>query len=307
MNAEQLQEFRKIRQWLFERCPENWEPQVGFADVTKRALGWFPGRRALSPGYQKKCERGAKFAGCTQVAFPVGTQTYKPEDLCYLCWLGIDIDAKNQTSPDWENKLFNLVVNSFWSERFSSNGQGAHLLLRLASPVLAPARSVSQIIYHYSFPFLTTLSQNGITFDRCDKRLFWLVGGKNSWCMPNLDVFFDNPPALLSTINSPALAPAPLTSTIPAPGSYCSEFQKVLTKLADAGIKLVPGSNRVYLGFVVPVLRKLGYNVQTKSAMSGNGNVNAIFNVGVYELSLFSFSDGHVIFTISDLDAFLKG
>jgi len=125
--------------------------------------------------------------------------------------------------------------------------------------------------------------------------------------MPNLDVFFDNPPALLSTINSPALAPAPLTSTIPAPGSYCSEFQKVLTKLADAGVKLVPGSNRVYLGFVVPVLRKLGYNVQTKSAMSGNGNVNAIFNVGVYELSLFSFSDGHIIFSISDLDAFLKG
>lgn len=72
-------------------------------------------------------------------------------------------------------------------------------------------------------------------------------------------------------------------------------------------MKLAPGSNRVYLGTVVPVLRELGYNVKTRSAMSGNGAVNAIFNVGVYELSMHSFTDGLTIFSVTDLDAFLKG
>jgi len=62
--------------------------------------------------------------------------------------------------------------------------------------------------------------------------------------------------------------------------------------------------NTVYIGGFVKVLREAGERVETRSPMTGNGQVNGYLDVQPGYISLWSYIDGHSIWCHQDLSVF---
>jgi hypothetical protein len=69
-----------------------------------------------------------------------------------------------------------------------------------------------------------------------------------------------------------------------------------------------PGkSTPIYIGDVVAVLHEAGEAVKTASSCSGNGNVNGYIDISPNQISVWSYADGHTIWSYQDIRGLFNG
>ena len=278
--------MRELKQFLFERIPHGWYPQTAFAWKDKRALAWFPGNRIQNDFTFAKAMRAGTYGGFSQLAFP---DQFKPkQDRCFVCWVGLDIDAEDnpQGIPP--------ITLTGASSRSSASGRGVHVLFRLADPIETTTQSANKIIRRITLPYVDALAWQGVKVCKADRRVFWLTGGVHEWIVQNPE--FITPTMECGNFATPVFESSTLMSE--SVSEWVRWFQ-------ERGL-VSPGNNRVYIGDCVRELRARGERVETKSRMSGDGQVNGYIDYSETRISLWSWADGHIIWSWTDFDAELE-
>lgn len=285
MDENKRKEFEELVEWLFERAPADWFAQTGYAGGDKKGFAWFPGRHPQCATIAGAQARGT-FGGCTQLAFQFpGTNPWLFTDTtpCYVTWVGIDVDEPGTTLPPMPG----------WSVRTSRSGNGFHLIQRLATPALTTAGSAGVVVKAIAGAGADRLREFGVPVCKADRRMFWMVGGRNAW-ISRTDEFVDAPiPDLQVALRAPRClsGPAPVG---PSVNKWCG-------RLREGGFPGFVGNHRIYIGSLVPWLRSQGLRVETKSRMRGNGEPNGYLEITNDRISLWSFADGHTIWEWNEL------
>lgn len=296
-----MENFSKLVDWLSACRPKGTAPQIGMADETKRALGWWPGNRlqqllGLPPARQNL----VKFLGCTNRAFgsPLTPQREQPGA---LCWSGLDIDADDNPHMTTDT-LFDTVfqkVENFGSIRTSCGGRGLHVFFRYQKPYHfdpgTPSSTLSRITARLSKPWADLLENVGVKICKRDSRMFWLMGGANRWVYRTDSLIPTELVDVMVKGNVTIMDEGDRVRTPENLGEFVSKWLRALG--------VFPGP--VYVGDVVTRLRALGEKVSTKSKMSGNGQVNGYIDCGPDWIQLWSYADGHAIWRDQDVGGML--
>lgn len=298
-----MENFAKLVDWLSE-CRPSWSaPQIGMADETKRALGWWPGNSAQGTlGLSASRAAKVKFLGCTNRVFgsPLTPQREQPGA---LCWSGLDIDADDNPHLSFESLLDTVFqkVEQQGSIRTSCGGRGLHVFFRYHAPYhFDPGTSpsvLSRITAKLSKPWADLIEDAGVKICKRDSRMFWLMGGANRWVYRT---DFKIPTELVETMVKGNVVLADEADRVRTPENV-GAF--VATWLERLGVQ--PGP--VYVGDVVARLRAFGEKVTTKSGMTGNGQTNGYIDCGPDWIQLWSYADGHAIWRDHDIDGMLGG
>jgi len=295
--------FENLIDWLFATRPIGSVPQLGVADASKRALIWLPGKAAKPAGVTVRSE-DAKFLGCTQLAFE-DHHSAMDSQRSWVCAAMIDIDGSDNPSLK-THRLIDAVVEATdgmpVSIRLSCGGRGLHVIQRVAYPVAIPAYPTrgmkSSVVKSINRPAVAALEAAGIHVCKSDCRMFWLWGGENSWILQTDELLNANEAVRVSaqeTERAGGEIPVRLDGGVVDP--FVAEW---LNRLGVA-----PGP--VYVGAVVARLRGLGETVNTKSPMTGNGEINGYVDVRPGEGGLWSYADGRTIWRAVDESRMLEG
>jgi len=281
--------YNELVDWLFGRSKMC--PQVGMANRDKRAIFWLPGKSM--PNYERiqKNWETAPLKGCSQVAYE---KIFSPMagQRCEIVHVDLDIDQDDNPETD----LTAIHYPGASMVRTSVSGKGVHVLYRLAEPIACTHETANQIIKAITAPLVEALGT--IKVCKSDKRLFWLWGGKN-------EIISRDDCAFLTPAISPIVTQSITKSAESGEGlSVCPSIREWATKL---GLIFIRKSNPIYIGSVLLLLRSLGEKVETKSSCRGNGQMNGYLDVTEYSISLFSFADGHSIWSWTDVEALLGG
>lgn len=288
-----MKTFLDVAKWLFERAPKGYNPQIGLARANKVGYAWFPGNHA----YGEVDTANTKYIGCTPRAYQWANKPQHEQD-CYICWAGIDIDAKH--NPDYTlDDLYRVVraaAGPAASIRTSTGGLGLHVFYRLDEPLHIEAGQqnvLSPIAKSLVADHWLRIKEAGIAPDKCDSRMFWVWGGRNRWLRIS-DEFVSTSGIDKALGLGMAGAKSPSTS-MPCKYVECSGFVRSwLDRL-----KVSPGP--VYIGDIVPRLWREGERVETRSTMRGNGQKNGLLIAGRGWIELFSSPDGGIIWRIEDV------
>jgi len=291
-------------QWLFERAPAGWMPQLGWAGSDKRAILWAPARsRRLAFGDIERAEKRAALRGCTQLAWPKILTPMDQQTTCAVVWIGLDCDHKQNRAGFDDDEIAALLPQA--SIRASSGGRGRHILFRLAQPIVCEPRVASGIVASLGQFYAKLLTGAGYVVDKADKRMFWLDGGAAAWIRQVPDLIANNG-AVTPPVTDTGYVGVQVAS---GDGSLqieeCApEIQRWLIRFGQAGLLAnpVPRHARVYVDWFVGVLRHHGERVETLSGHSGDGRVNGYLDVLPNALQLWSYADGRAIWRLSALD-----
>ena len=271
--------------WLFECKPTNWQPQLGGATATKKAVWWRPGKKVHTI-------RPTPLTGCTQLAFPPETQI--ADGHCAVCWLGIDVDLDAPPTLDQLYRLQDLHC----SIRSSSGGVGVHLIWRLSKPVLCNYSQSNKLVKTLLKPFREQVEQI-VPVCSADRRMFWLDGGKNMW-LHNTDATVE------PNIDLPAIREETGIATMIEMQMSQHVAEWLSRMVSDKVLRgLVCKHNRIHLGTIVPWLRSQGEIVNTVSGLSSEWHVNGHLDVYPDRLALYSYADSRIIWSWTDADSIL--
>lgn len=284
--------MEKLLSFLFRNSVM--KPQIGFAGTDKVGKLWLPGVRQM-PGERVVELMGLPFRGCTQLAFeswwkPVGGQQGE------VCWFGLDIDKHDNEHVDlieWAGKFVRQQPVSM--VRTSCGGRGLHMIWVLDRPIACDNHSAGPLVKRLCAPYKHTVEEHGIEVCQANRRMFWLVGGRNETIHESDYVveLGDTIPELRSgNPNS-----APTLNITPSIQRYVDLLQERKV-LGQVGVK-----NPVYVGDAVTALRSIGERVETRSSMRGNGQTNGYVDIEGHRISLWSYADGHVIWNFDDIGA----
>jgi hypothetical protein len=301
MDTRRHNELENVVEWLFERVPERFAAQVGYATAQKKALIWLPGRKAAEDSNVEWGGRVGEYGGCTQTAWETWRVPVQSQPGCFIAWLGYDVDLDTlEEQLDAIRRVRDTDLP--FSIRCSAGGTGLHLILRLDQPVWSPGGYHSTFLRSLGRVAYDELTNRGVHICSSGYRMFWLVGGNNKWISVCDDLYL--PPHI--DLSGVASNPIPQrTSAAPAQFAIDEKFaQHVnvwLERFHEAGVMRGAriGGNPVYVGAVIAVLRAHGETVHTKSPCSGNGNINGFIDIGAdgNSISLWSYADGHNIWT----------
>ncbi len=276
--------YNELVDWLFDRA--TLRPQLGFAGKDKRAWLWLPG--AKTPQHEKiiRTMESAPLKGCTQLAY---ANIFAPTigQRCEIAWVGLDIDAEDNPATD----LTALTYPGASMVRTSCSGQGIHLIYRLEQPILCTHETANRVIKMITAPLVEALGT--IKVCKADRRMFWLVGGKNQILSQTDERLIVNlipiAPGNMPPVNEPLFEVTPLIA------EWAGKLGVNIRK-----------STPVYVGDIIKRLGEMGEVIRTKSSMRGNGQVNGYIDITPTSISLWSYADGHVIWNLTDVEAMLK-
>ena len=289
--------MNKLLDKLFGRT--GMKPQIGFAGSDKVGRLWLPGKKPIQMEQVSNLMQ-LPYQGCTQLAFPDWFGVVDGQE-CEVCWVGLDIDSDDNPSIDLVKWAEGFVTqNSVSMVRTSCGGSGLHMIWILERPVSAADTHVAgRIVKSLAAPYKKIVNDLGIHVCQANRRMFWLCGGKNRTIYES-----DYVVELKDTLNH-----YETTYSSPAVGLDISpSIQKWIDLFRER--KVLSGqiqkSNPVYVGDAVAALRELGENVPTKSYMRGNGQVNGYVDILSCRIALWSYADGHVIWSYDDVEAMLN-
>lgn len=288
--------FENLVEWLFATRPLGSVPQLGVADESKRALIWLPGKAAKPAGTTIRSD-AAKYLGSTQLSFENHHDAMDVQR-SWVCWAGVDIDGAD--NPSFKtHRLIELVCEATTdlavSVRLSCGGRGVHVIQRLAYSVAIPAYPArgmkSSVLKSLNRPAVERVEAAGIHVCKSDCRMFWLWGGANAWVMQT-DVLTNARDAVAEHVQAVEACGGEVRPALDggAVDPFVGEWLRRLN--------VRPGP--VYVGDVIARLRALGETVNTRSPMSGNGQVNGYIDVRPGEVGLWSYADGRTIWRIVD-------
>ena len=285
--------MEQLLKYLFRHS--SGKPQLGFAGQDKRAWLWLPGQSELKKNMKYIIEK-APLRGCTQVSYDDWFEKASGQD-CEVCWFGLDIDQ--------EDNLVDLIK---WSKDFSvrhkvsmirssCSGKGIHMIWVLAKPVYCSHEQSSKIVKQLAEKKKELVEAEGIHVCQANKRMFWLVGGKNA------SVYISNfEESSTSVLKMPELE----KQQYPVNFKITAGVEKFVSMFQSHGLLNNPAEhNKVYVGDVVNALRGFGETVYTKSSCSGNGQTNGYIDIQGHTISLWSYADGHTIWNYTDLEGLL--
>lgn len=283
----------EILNFLFERKPEGFEPQIGYADGNKKVLAWVPG----SDDAQVRTYPDAVYFGVTPGAFQDSTKSMRSQP-CAVCWFGLDIDLDEPpTMEDIERLRSDLPAVSI---RTSCGGNGLHLFWRLSAPVILPYHEARRLVRR-----LASAKALRCHLPVCssDYRLFYVTGGANRWLHQSA-LFTD---ANEECANLPQPGVVVPDSVEPTPTVRLQQIHPLITWLnMHSPVKILEsGSYKVHVGTIVGQLRIMGEMISTKSPGQNSWHCNGYLDVTPESISLFSYADGHVIWRWQDLDKWL--
>lgn len=294
-------EFQSLCNWLFERMPQSWSPQIAFGGEGKVARRWIPGAKPLAPDAPplSQVAAGAKYLGVTNRAYHNYEQLMS-EQFGFVCWLGWDIDSKHNPGVD----LYSLVervdraTGGLVSVRTSCSGKGLHLIQRLARPVAlplgSPSRYYTAVCKILGMSVSRRLREQGVMVDKDDSRVFWMWGGDNRW-LYQTDYLLDTKAPDLSAIEDAMPKAAQKQGTRVPVSDWVRSW---LSKL-----QVEPGP--CYIGTLYDRLVALGESPVTCSSMSGNGDLNGYVDVGADWIQVWSYADHGPIWRAEDVDSLL--
>ena len=274
--------YDELVDWLFDRS--SLRPQLGFAGKDKRAWCWLPGAKKFRPETAVRAIEKAPLRGCTQLAYanifaPMAGQR------CEICWVGLDIDAEDNPATD----LTALDYPGASMVRTSCSGRGVHVIYRLAEPILCTHETANRIVKSITAPLVEALGP--IKVCKADRRMFWMVGGENRIIsLTDERLAAQIAPVIQSNtpINEPLIAVTPLIA------EWAGKLKVGIRK-----------STPCYVGDIIKRLADAGEIVQTRSSMRGNGQINGYIDITPTSIALWSYADGHVIWNLTDVEAFL--
>lgn len=284
--------MEKLLSFLFRNS--HMKPQIGFAGMDKVGRLWLPGVK------QVPCERvvelmGLPFKGCTQLAFeswwrPVGGQPGE------VCWFGLDIDKHDNEHVDLREWAAEFVQEHPVSMvRTSCGGHGLHMIWILREPVSCDNYNAGPLVKRLCAPYKRLVEDMGVEVCQANRRMFWLVGGKNE-TIHESDYMVELEDAVIEPLAADR-GSAVNPNVTPSVRRYLDLFQehKVLGRVGE--------KNPVYVGDAVTALRSIGEHVETRSSMRGNRQINGYIDIEGHRISLWSYADGHVIWNFDDIGA----
>lgn len=279
-------EFVDVGAFLFEKLPEGWYPQFAVGRANKQALGWYPGKTV------KHCIPKAPLAGFTQLGFQHQDRSVIGQP-AKLCWLGMDIDVPVAT-PALESVL------ASWPEasaRASTGGLGVHVIFRLAEPIDTTWQDSRRVVMKLTKPLVQRCP---FPVDKADRRIFWMVGGKNRWIRKS--------PAFYTPSEIPSIPSSPSSETI-TPESLATLSPGVaglLVRMIHDDIVTKAGNHiPCHAGTVIQWLRNQGWEVKTKSPMANEPHINAYLDVSQYDIRLWTYADHAEVWHWQDSEAML--
>lgn len=292
---------------IFRNSPSHSRPQLGWAGNDKVGKLWLPGLKAANPGKIASRMR-LPFKGCTQLAFE---DWWRPqnEQQCWVCWLGLDIDKDDNEGSDligWAQEFVKRQPCSMI--RLSCGGEGLHIIYVLEKPIRCDPLTAGTIVKGLARPYKEMAEDMGIHVCKADRRMFWLMGGKNQTIYESDFVLSlrDQVDDLLKTAMNDCKQQS----------ITCEQFQKSVSKRVRVWVeRFVSGgalsenwgtSNSVYVGYAIDTLRRHGENPFTRSRMSGNGIKNGYIDITPDSISLWSYADGHRVWCYQDVEGMIS-
>jgi len=274
--------YDELIDWLFEKA--SLRPQLGFAGRDKRAWCWLPGAGKFRPETAVRAIEKAPLRGCTQLAYanifaPMAGQR------CEICWVGLDIDAEDNPATD----LTSLDYPGASMVRTSCSGRGVHVIYRLAEPILCTHETANRIVKSITAPLVEALGS--VKVCKADRRMFWMVGGANT--------------ILKQTDERLTVSTAPVIQSNTPTNEPLMDVSPLIREWAGKLGVSIRKSTPCYVGDIIKRLADAGEIVQTRSSMRGNGQINGYIDITPTSIALWSYADGHVIWNLTDVEAFL--
>ena len=274
--------YDELVDWLFDRA--SLRPQLGFAGRDKRAWCWLPGAGKFRPETAVRAIEKAPLRGCTQLAYanifaPMAGQR------CEICWVGLDIDAEDNPATD----LTSLDYPGASMVRTSCSGRGVHVIYRLAEPILCTHETANRIVKSITAPLVEALGS--IKVCKADRRMFWMVGGANT--------------ILKQTDERLTVSTTPVIQSNTPTNEPLMDVSSLIREWAGKLGVSIRKSTPCYVGDIIKRLADAGEIVQTRSSMRGNGQINGYIDITPTSIALWSYADGHVIWNLTDVGAFL--
>lgn len=287
--------MEKLLNFLFRKT--NMKPQLGFAGLDKKAWLWLPGNKDKVNPKTKQIIQKAPIRGCSQVAY---TDWFKPMSgqEVEVCWFGLDIDQEDNEINLEEWSLKYAARHKVSMVRTSCGGKGVHMIWVLKEPIKCLHRQSGLYVKQLAERKKQEVEEEGIHVCQANKRMFWLIGGKNRTIYESV---FEEP-YISSSCRLPDKTIVELIDQ--TRGLFSPGVQRFVDFFKNKGIfKAGLGrKNKVYIGDAVKALRELGETVYTKSPMSGNGNINGYIDIFQNTISLWSYADGHNIWSYTDVE-----
>jgi len=285
--------------FLFRKSSKGFKPQIGFAGPDKRAWLWLPGKetRTAFQGIDKLMG-DATFNGSTQLAFQDWFVAAKSQ-ICEVCWVGLDIDHDDNPSTDlckWSQGF--AKEQGAAVARSSCSGKGVHIMWVLEEPIICSNAQAGQIVKDIAMKYKLAAEAEGIHVCQANRRMFWLNGGDNVPAYEDIEAFIS--PDIGVTLENARVAVITNKGYTEKIMEWVNEFHRLGVFKGN-----VTDHNAVYVGDVVKVLRDKGETVYTKSGCSGNGQVNGYIDIDYATISLWTYADGHTVWTFTDLEAML--
>ncbi len=274
--------YEELVDWLFDKA--SLRPQLGFAGKDKRAWCWLPGAKKFRPETAVRAIEKAPLRGCTQLAYE-NLFTPMAGQRCEICWVGLDIDAEDNPATD----LTSLDYPGASMVRTSCSGRGVHVIYRLAEPVLCTHETANRIVKSITAPIVASLRT--VKVCKADKRLLWLIGGENR--------IISQTDELLTVSTTPVIQ-----SNTPTNEPLMDVSPLIREWAGKLGVS-IRKSTPCYVGDIIKRLADAGEIVQTRSSMRGNGQINGYIDITPTSIALWSYADGHVIWNLTDVEAFL--
>jgi hypothetical protein len=287
--------MQKVIDFLFGRASE-YKPQLGFAGRDKVGRLWLPGKQAADMS-RVATDMALPLAGCTQLAFE---DWFKPADsqACVVCWVGLDIDSDDNEVNliRWAEDF--VTRNPVSMIRTSCGGTGLHMIWVLETPIKTSNVGAGQIVKNIAANYKRLAEADGIHVCQANRRMFWLFGGQNQ-------TIYESDFVLSLTDIVDVAANRPTTNCLP---ELSPKIREYVDKLHNGRVfkGCIGKSNPIYIGDAVRTLREMGERVETRSKMSGNGQVNGYIDIEGHRLSLWSYADGHVIWSYTDVGALIN-
>ena len=274
--------YETLVDWLFDKA--SLRPQLGFAGRDKRAWCWLPGAGKFRPETAVRAIEKAPLRGCTQLAY---ADLFKPMagQRCEICFVALDIDAEDNPATD----LTAMDYPHASMVRTSCSGRGVHVIYRLAEPILCTHETANRIVKSITAPLVEALGS--IKVCKADRRMFWMVGGANTILKQTDELLAVSTTPILQS-NTPTNEP--LMDVSPLIREWAGKLGVSIRK-----------STPCYVGDIIKRLADAGEIVRTSSSMRGNGQINGYIDITPTSIALWSYADGHVIWNLTDVEAFL--
>lgn len=280
-----------IYNWLSEKLPAGYKPQMCWAGANKQALLWLPGNTFKGSDFVKWAIGKAQFVGCTQLAFESYTQPQQIQQ-ALIFWVGLDIDEL----PIDDSKLIEVCKQFGGSLRSSCGGSGRHLIFRLDQPISCTYQQANRIVKLLTKPIVEAVERAGMAVCKADKRAFYLEGGKNEWIMKQ-EAFYETQ-GVEEAIRADderreAEADVGGDGADGIRSGFDGGVEHWLRQFRSAGlIRDVGPRNPVNISRFVKILRLAGEPVHTKSPLTSTSGVNGYLDVGPDWIQLWTWADG---------------